>query len=437
MKQSRISKIFENIVEQPGAYWVLFGFLCAYFLFFIEPVFFNPDHLMKFFQYVPTDGTVGQDLNYMLGYCASWFIDHNTPYIGHNLYPPLAVVIFSPLLLLDASAAYAVITTIIVLGYIFVTFIIPILVTSKKSSLSIPLLLLMTGLLSYGLHFELEKGQFNVIAFSFSMLAIYLFHYEPRFRILSYVLFTISIQLKVYPAIFIFMFIDDWMEWKQLLKRFAGIALLNLSLLFILGYQVFLDFFNAIKGQALNPYIVMNNLSIKAFTELLFRKNGFRAYFLEMGMDMEQLHLLQQYTWLLQAILLLFVGICLSLVLFKAFKQKATGLNPYLLLVCTIGALLIPSVSHDYKLTLLAGPMAIILQKDVISRQSLQTALASVLLILIGSFAYSTILFSYTNKPYFLSNNLPMLMVVLAVFTIMAMLPVAEHKSEPVLPLND
>jgi hypothetical protein len=431
MKQSRNSGILENVIEWPGVYWVLIGFLCAYFIFFIEPILLNPDHTMKFFQYVPINGTVGQDLNYMLSYCASWLIDHNTPYIGHNLYPPLAMVIFSPLLLLEASAAYTVITAIIIAGYIFITFMIPVLVNSKKGEFATPLFFLITGLFSYGFHFELEKGQFNVIALSFCMLAIYLFHYKPRLRVLAYVLFTISVQLKVYPAIFILMFIDDWTKWKQILMQFAGMTLLNVALFFVLGYRVFLDFLLAIKTQALYPYIVMNNLSIKAFTELLFRKNGFRAYFLDRGMSLDQLHSLSQYAWILQMMLLLLLSLCLFIIIFKAVKQKKAGLNPHLLLACTLGALLIPSVSHDYKLSLLAGPMTILLQEGNIAGKTLRTNLIARFLMLIGSFAYSVTLFSYTNRPYILRNNFPMLAIVLIVFTIMAMLPVSKIDSEP------
>jgi hypothetical protein len=426
-----------KIAGWPIIYWVLSGFLLAYFLFFIGPIFLNPDHSMKFFEYVPAREVIGQDLNYMLDYCRSWLIYGSTPYIGHNLYPPLAMVIFSPLLLLNPPTAYLVITMIIILGYIFVTFVLPILDNAPKSVMSTTLLILLTGLFSYGLQFELEKGQFNIISFSLCMLAIYLYHYKPRLRVLAFILFTISVQLKVYPAIFILMFVDDWTKWKQILMRFAGMALWNIALLFVLGYRVFLDFFLAIKGQALYPYIVMNNLSIKAFTELLFRKNGFRSYFLDRGMSLDQVHSLSQYTWILQMLLFLLLSLCLLIIIFKAFKQRTIGLNPYLLLACTIAALLIPSVSHDYKLSLLACPMAILLQKENITGITLRTNLTARFLMLIGSFAYSITLFSYTNKPYILRNNLPMLVIVLIVFTVMAMLPVSKADNELALSSGD
>ncbi|PIE33382.1 hypothetical protein CSA56_11930 [candidate division KSB3 bacterium] len=43
------------------------------------------------------------------------------------------------------------------------------------------------------------------------------------------------------------------------------------------------------------------------------------------------------------------IAICLILLTFQAYRKNEKGINPFLLLVCCIGALLIPSVSHDYK----------------------------------------------------------------------------------------
>jgi len=96
------------------------------------------------------------------------------------------------------------------------------------------------------------------------------------------------------------------------------------------------------------------------------------------------------------------------------------GLNPYLFSVCTILTLLIPSVSNDYKLPLIIGPLSIVFNVFVGFRMNVRDALGSVLLVFVGAVAYSTTLFSYTNKPLILSNNLPGLLVVLLVVTIMS-----------------
>jgi len=53
---------------------------------------------------------------------------------------------------------------------------------------------------------------------------------------------------------------------------------------------------------------------------------------------------------------LLFLGVA------RAYKKNQTGIDPYLLFTCACAALLIPPISHDYKLPILVGPAAILLQ---------------------------------------------------------------------------
>jgi hypothetical protein len=58
------------------------------------------------------------------------------------------------------------------------------------------------------------------------------------------------------------------------------LAVSNFLLLFVGGYQVFLDFLQAIQKQMSTPNPAITNHSIKVFAELLFRKIGFQKYFL-------------------------------------------------------------------------------------------------------------------------------------------------------------
>jgi hypothetical protein len=85
------------------------------------------------------------------------------------------------------------------------------------------------------------------------LTSIYIFHYHPKYRLLAYILFSLSVQLKLYPAIFIVMFVDDWRDWKNVVLRFLGIGLVNLLLFFVMGYQTFQDFIRSVTAQMLNP----------------------------------------------------------------------------------------------------------------------------------------------------------------------------------------
>lgn len=421
MRKAMSSELPESTWQNLNWYSVLAGFLLSFGLFFIRPVFMNSEHTMKFFLYLPAADVIGLDLNQMLSYCESFFIDHNTPYIGNNLYPPLATLLFGPFLFLDNFTAYRIITTLTVIAYFLSALIIPHLIIEDKNRRSVIQLLFITGLFSYGFHFELERGQFNLIAFALALLAVFTFHTKPSLRLLSYVLLTLSIQLKVFPVIFLIMIVDDWTDWKNNIKRFTGIIITNVLLLFVLGYQVFLDFIEAISKQALAPHITMTNHSINVFVELLFRKAGYRNFFLERGMDLDQIKKLAEYTDLFQLVLQIFAIGCLLVVVTRAIKLNVPGLNPYLLSVCTILTLLLPSVSNDYKLPLIIGPVGIVFQKFAGLEKNTETALVGLLLVFIGSIAYSTTLFSYTNKPLLLNNNLPSLLVILLIVTFMSL----------------
>ena len=124
----------------------------------------------------------------------------------------------------------------------------------------------------------------------------------------------------------------------------------------------------------------------------------------------------QQYSGALQIILLAMVAGCLFLIILHANHQKQTGLNPYLLLSCTIGASLIPLLSYDYKLSILAGPVAIVLSEISSYTERTRHALRFVffnLLVFIFSTVYASTLFSFTNKPLSLQNNCPALLIML------------------------
>ena len=109
---------------------------------------------------------------------------------------------------------------------------------------------------------------------------------------------------------------------------------------------------------------------------------------------------------------------CLLTVLIKAYKNKEHEMNFNLLLICTIGAMILPSASVDYKLPLVAFPLAVALSYKSLQSQGAKRVLA-MLLIAILSFAYSTTLFPFIHKPELLTNNLPMLLVILAAVTVL------------------
>jgi hypothetical protein len=245
------------------------------------------------------------------------------------------------------------------------------------------------------------------------MLAIWLFHFRPRARLAAYALFTLAIQLKVYPAIFAVMFVRDWRIWKEAVPRFVALGAANLALLFVLGPGLFFEFLRSLRTWSINAYIWVGNHSIRSFVldsiQSLVRPRPYLAW-------------LRDDAGPLQIMLLVIALGCIVLIIYAAYRQAWSGLNPYLLLGCTVGALIVPAISNDYTLAILAAPCAVLLcgygfGEEGPRRFGLRYSLAIFALCA----AYSSTLFSFTNKPHVLRNNLPALMLMLILTTALAM----------------
>jgi len=393
-------------------YWIYFAFLLSYLLFFFYPIFLSSG-IMQFHKYIPHGETIGCDLELMLSYCDSLFIHGETPYIRSNLYPPLAIVFFAPLLLLPFSFAYKIVSIITVTCYLLLGFTFLNTQRRNRQVLALWILILLTGLISYGLQFELERGQFNLIAIAFCFFGIHIYHKSNKHRFLAYLLFIFSVQLKVYPLIFLVLFVEDWHDWKNNIKRFLSLISVNLALLFALGLEIFGDFIAAIKSQTLMPYVWSGNHSILSFvskTALLTAEKG--------------ISFVRSNETILQLVLLLVVASCIVLILIRTFRMGSRGPDSFLWVACSLGALLIPSVSHDYTLTVLTIPAALFLSKAVISLSAgaltKRSSLLSNGMLFIFSLAYSMTLFPGTHKPIFLKNNLPALILMLLIVTILS-----------------
>lgn len=373
---------------------VLAAFLAAYLLFFVYPTFSGP--VMRSVRSVPAQGVIGGDLDMVRTFSESWLNGHS-PYTGLNIYPPLTAALFTPLLLVSGAAGFKVMTVVTIAGFILMTLVLPIRLRRGAALAILPILVTACGLVSYGFQLELERGQFNVISVMLCYLAIWVFHRAPARRPLAYALFVVAVQLKVYPLIFMLMLVDDWRDWAGILKRWAWLGAANVALLFALGPAVFTDFLAAMTQHVQEPSAWTGNHSI-------------RSYLLQLPAAHEHIALLEAAATLLTAV-------CLGLVVLKAIARNTRGINGELLLACTLAALLIPPISHDYKLALLAAPLAVMLADDgeswraragTESRFRLAMALAFAL-----AFAYASTLLSYDYRPGVIDNAEPIVMSML------------------------
>jgi hypothetical protein len=397
----------DRLLSLPASVWFLIGFLIVYILLFLSPVFLNADRRMVYFnRFLPDKYPIGFDMNFTLQYVKSWVTTKQSPYPASH-YPPLAYVLLSPLSLLEYPLSYTVVSFLTLSSYCILTLVIPVLFNSKKGG-SIVTLLSVTGLFSYGFLFELERGQYYSIAFLLCMLAIYLFHRHHEFRHLAYVLFSFSVHLKIAPIFLLPMFVKDWRDWRGNLIRMIGLGIFNFALLFVLGYRNLIEFVQAIRLRVDVPTFVWNgNHSLSNFV-FTFVKTGY-------GLFSETTALvLQQHENLLEKTLLVIIALSVLAIIFSMFRNDERGLNPYLLLVCTICALVIPA-SIDYTLPILIAPMAILLSGMPGLKGSSGNKIVSIILLLVASISYASLLYPFKYKPYILNNNFPALFLILVV----------------------
>ncbi len=409
--RQQVRNFIEQVINLPVITWVLIGFLIIYVLFFVWPMFFNSTLRMNYLRlYVPDRYPIGGDLIAVLESLQGWFSENQSPYT-FQFYPPFTFTFFAPLLLIDNySVLYKLFTLFTIVSYCLLTLILPTKIVDKKN-LPLILLLFLTGLISYGFQFELERGQYNVFTFLLCLWSIYIFHYHPKYRLFAYLLFSLSVQLKLYPAIFIVMLVDDWKAWKSILMRVAGLALFNFFLFFIMGYRIFLDFFHSVTNQlAPTGWTWIGNHSIKAFVFNL-TKDGFRI------IGTNTLEKLRQNSGLIETCLLLIFAVLLVTAILIAYTRNRPGIDPYLFIACMIGALILP-ISNDYTLSILTAPVALALS-IIPEPKDISRKLISIAMILGISIAYAFVLIPFKYKPYSLRNAFPALFLLLIFFTIL------------------
>ena len=138
---------------------LLIGFFISFAVFFIHPVFFASSG-MNYFHYVPSfQDSIGVDLTQNINYSKK-LLEGKSPYVGNNLYPPLTSIMFIPFTLVDFHTAYLAISVITLVAFISMF-----VLACKINSVSPEMILVfITGIISYGFQFEIERRQFILSA---------------------------------------------------------------------------------------------------------------------------------------------------------------------------------------------------------------------------------------------------------------------------------
>ncbi|HSR30015.1 MAG TPA: glycosyltransferase 87 family protein, partial [Anaerolineae bacterium] len=413
MLAKRASASWNRLGAAPPLTWVLAGLGAAYLLFFIYPIFLAGP-VMRSLPTLPAMSPIGSDLEWALEGARGWFATGGSPYTRELLYTPVGYLLLWPLQLLTARARFVVMTCLTLAAYSFCTLAVPLRVLRAKVIPSEVLLIFATGALSYGLQFELERGQQNVVALALVLAAVWAFHDGQGRRAWAYILFIAAVQLKIWPAVFVFCLTSAWRDWRGNSLRWLGLGLLNIVLLFIfLPLRAVADFFaSGWWMTSSTDFIFVVTHSIHAFAVLVGQHAALRGDLWLAG-----------NTGLIEVAFMGLTLACLAAVFAKRIRSGGNGLSVDLLLLCALAAVLLPGQSQDYKLAILAGPVAGFLASLPSRFGDARPRISIALTLSVFSFCYGAILLPTAYKPHrlLLENNMPALFLMLVTFSVLVL----------------
>lgn len=396
----------------PVLAWVLTGFLGVFLLYFVRPMFFDTSRQLSYFaDYLPALDPIGNDLNYNTRAITLW-LQGQSPYeLGYHFYPPLYHIVFAPILIFNAQGKYFLMTglTLLSFGSLFL-----LLQRKNAGSPGIFVFFFLTGLFSYGMQFELERGQFNVLALLLALTGIWLYHKFSSFRLLAYTLWTIAVHIKLWPGVFLLMFFSRQNNRRENLITLLQLGAFNLAAFLVLGYENFLRFIDAVTTESRNPLWLLPdkqpiNHSIAAFIDKLAKNN-------DNEIPAQLAEWLSSSGSPVSFLLLAVIVLCSLIILWQTLKHRPDLLHADALMLLILLGFLLPGTSIDYKLVLLAPGLAVVLANRTLPELRWQKVLF-IGLILLMSAAYSLTLVPYLYRTGLLITAFPMLFTLLLCLT--------------------
>jgi len=406
-----LSLMIHKILDLPALVWVMTGILPSLILFIVVPMFFNEhQHVRYIVDILPKGEPVGSDLRNDMHSAQYWFQEQR---ISGFLFTPIKNILFYPLILLAYPINYYVISLVTLLFYVISVWLAILISTVRLHPLIVFIGAL--SLFSFGALFELEMGQYYTITFTIALLSAYIFHKYPDFRLFAYFLFCLAVQLKFKPALLVFLLIENWRDWKQNLIRLSALGLTNFLALFIFGLEYASTLFTARVDQLQTTgEFSIRNHSIWSSTAV-FGASGLGI------LNENAMRWIQDNYAGMTLFLAIFYFLCLAAVLANSYINNERGLNVDLLLICVIGTMILPTISHDYTLPILTIPFALSIA-NWSERSYPFPRILLILITIITGFAYSITLFPFQYKPEIFQNNLPMFYVILTAVTTLNLL---------------
>jgi hypothetical protein len=323
-----------------------------------------------------------------------------------------------PFYLFNASylSGYHLIAPLIILSFLWMVLILPYFYHKKLELPPAAIFAACTGILSYGIQFALERGQFDMICIALCLTSITLFWVFPKLRLLAYVLFILAFQFKIYPIVFILCFFENWRDLKKNAIRIGGICLAIFLSLFVMGIKGFTEFLRALTWQTASGAYSRDhgiNYGIDYLTTIL-------------GIN------LSLHSQIAVKLVVELIGFILLLSVFIIYlkKERKGGLFPPLLLGCMLAAMALFPASKDYKLAMIVGVfcMYVIYLEREITYLPRTNKIQIYGLFSVMAFCYASIQFSEAYRPAVLKNSFPFLYLMLIL--LVAIETIILHKSK-------
>ena len=340
------------------------------------------------------------DLKMLIEYGAALLAKGDTSPQGRNPYPPLATGLGALLSYFSFPTSIALLTALTLVACLVFAIVWSSAAALRASAESrkLSFFYMMSGFLSYGFVFELERGQFNLLAMACALSSVLLLEDKSfsRKRCLAIGLAALSIHLKAYPALLVgyYFLLQVLRDVRRGDRTTAATTLLlcaglNVALLFVFGASTFEGFVRGIAHHFNDSQSWNGNHSLKSFLV------GQRAS--------ESLGVVLKFFLLgcsLVALLVYFVRAVLSE---NAYLQAES-----LLILFFLGEVL-PAVSHDYKLSCLPLFMVACASAGTVLRGRWGRTQEFLLLS-----CYPLLCLPYSNLPSFFHNKFPLLVLLVA-----------------------
>lgn len=377
-------------------FYITFPLLLCVYLFYYIPVFLNKQNYMYFFEPAPRFNPIGIDLRWLHSIIMEWSENKFIYKPGLTLhFPPLILIIFIWASACSFNTLYQIYVPFCFSLY-FITCIMFLLFLKKKhqyseQSLLIAMPFILLGYFSYGVQFEIERGQWNLLAFSLVLLGIILLQKNLKMcKYFAYSLLFVATQIKLWPLVYILPFVRLETSTSNAIRKTFSFFVLNLAFLFIFGKRGAENFISQLHEFAAASKYGVAQTSFTSFLWCLKKEN----LFFEKPICYVALF-------------------CFVLIAMFAFHITFFGKKynfEVLIFLCTLLSLLIPSQSNDYKLCLLPISLVIMIPYfyTIISKNSLCNILISLIVFFI-TFTY----FSFTLRPdiWFLQNTVACLLL--------------------------